>query len=117
MPLRVEAVRQRRRRRTTLALGFLVLLPFILVGAFALSSGSSNDTYVDLAKSGAVNFTMFTIYASTGFLLVVVVALFFATRSPVRRAGQPALPVGDAGPRAGYCAEADCAPDTASPGW
>jgi len=77
MPLRVEAVRQRRRRRTTLALGFLVLLPFILVGAFALSSGSSNDTYVDLAKSGAVNFTMFTIYASTGFLLVVVVALFF----------------------------------------
>lgn len=77
LPLSVEFVRQIRRRRTTLALGFLVLLPFILVGAFALSSGSSNDTYVDLAKSGAVNFTLFTVYASTGFLLVVVVALFF----------------------------------------
>ncbi|HEX3813382.1 MAG TPA: ABC transporter permease subunit [Mycobacteriales bacterium] len=77
LPLRVELVRQLRRRRTTLTLGFLVLLPFILVGAFALSSGSSNDTYVDLAKSGAVNFTMFTLFASVGFLLVVVVALFF----------------------------------------
>jgi ABC-2 type transport system permease protein len=77
LPLSVEFVRQIRRRRTTLALGFLVLLPFILAGAFALSSGSSNDTYVDLAKSGAVNFTMFTVYASTGFLLVVIVALFF----------------------------------------
>ncbi|MGH7490088.1 MAG: ABC transporter permease subunit [bacterium] len=77
MPLRVEAVRQLRRRRTTLTLGFLVLLPFILVGAFALSSGSSNDTFVDLAKTGAVNFTVFTVFASTGFLLVVVVALFF----------------------------------------
>jgi ABC-2 type transport system permease protein len=77
LPLWVEAVRQLRRRRTTLTLGFLVLLPFILVGAFALSSGSSNDTFVDLAKTGAVNFTMFTLFASVGFLLVVVVALFF----------------------------------------
>lgn len=77
LPLRVEAVRQLRRRRTVLTLGFLALLPFILVGAFALSSGSSNDTFVDLAKTGAVNFTMFTLFASTGFLLVVVVALFF----------------------------------------
>jgi ABC-2 type transport system permease protein len=77
LSVRTEAVRQFRRRRTVFALGFLVLLPFILVGAFALSSGASSDTYVDLAKTGAVNFTVFTIYASTGFLLVVIVALFF----------------------------------------
>lgn len=77
LPLRVEIIRQLRRRRTTLMLGFLALLPFLLVGAFTLSSGSSNDTFVDLAKTGGVNFTMFTLFASTGFLLVVVVALFF----------------------------------------
>jgi ABC-2 type transport system permease protein len=77
LSVRTEAVRQLRRRRTMLTLGFLLLLPFILVGAFALSSGSSDDTFVDLAKTGAVNFTIFTVFASTGFLLVVVIALFF----------------------------------------
>lgn len=76
-PVRVEASRQLRRRRTFFALGFLVLLPFILVGAFALSSNSSGSTYVDLAKTDAVNFTMFAVFASTGFLLVLIVALFF----------------------------------------
>lgn len=81
LPLRVEAVRQLRRRRTVFALGFLVLLPFILVAAFALGSDSSGTgagqtTLVDLATSGAVNFTVFTVFASAGFLLVVVVALF-----------------------------------------
>jgi ABC-2 type transport system permease protein len=79
LPVRVEVVRQLRRRRTMIALGFLALLPFILVGAFALSSNSdtANPTYVDLAKTSAVNFTMFAVYASASFLLVVVVALFF----------------------------------------
>lgn len=81
LPLRVEVVRQIRRRRTMFALGFLVLLPFILVAAFALGSDSNNatpgqTTLVDLATSGAVNFTIFAVFASAGFLLVVVVALF-----------------------------------------
>ncbi|HEX5493089.1 MAG TPA: ABC transporter permease subunit [Mycobacteriales bacterium] len=82
LPLRVEVVRQARRRRTVFALGFLVLLPFILVAAFALGStqngtdSSGQPTLVDLATSGAANFTIFTLFASAGFLLVVVVALF-----------------------------------------
>jgi len=78
--LRVESVRQLRRRRTQLALGFLVLLPFILLLAFELGSDSSDNrsgTLVDLATTSGENFTIFALFASTGFLLVVIVALFF----------------------------------------
>jgi ABC-2 type transport system permease protein len=77
--LRVEARRQLTRRRTQIALGFLVVLPFILVGAFSLGDPSSGDpqtALVDLATSGAANFTVFTLFVSSGFLLVVIVALF-----------------------------------------
>ncbi len=77
--LRVEVRRQLMRRRTQLTLGFLVLLPCLLAAAFELGSGSSDrgaPGLVDLATSGAANFTLFAIFASTGFLLVVVVALF-----------------------------------------
>lgn len=79
LPLAVEVRRQLQRRRTQLALGFLVLLPFLLVAAFELGSGDSGNGapgLVDVATTGAANFTLFTIFASTGFLLVVVVALF-----------------------------------------
>jgi ABC-2 type transport system permease protein len=80
LPLRVEALRQAKRRRTAFALGFLVLLPLILVGAFALAGPSNaqpgQTDLVDVATSGAVNFTIFTVFASAGFLLVVIVALF-----------------------------------------
>ena len=77
--LRVELRRQLLRRRTALAFGFLLVLPLLLVGAFSLGSGSSGGTtpgLVDLATRGATNFTLFTLFVSTGFLLVVVVALF-----------------------------------------
>lgn len=80
LALRVEVARQLRRRRTQLALGFLVLLPFLLAAAFKLGSGSDSrggaPALVDLATTGAANFTLFTLFASTGFLLVVVIALF-----------------------------------------
>jgi ABC-2 type transport system permease protein len=77
--LRVETRRQLTRRRTQFALGFQVVLPFLLVAAFKL--GNSNDrggapALVDLATTGAANFTVFTLFVSSGFLLVVVVALF-----------------------------------------
>ncbi len=77
--VRVEIRRQLRRRRTQLTLGFLVLLPLLLVGAFKLGSGQPGrgaPGLVDLATSGAANFTIFTLFAATGFLLVVVFALF-----------------------------------------
>ena len=59
--------------------GFLVVLPFLLVAAFQLGRGSNRrgaPGFVDLATTGAANFTMFTLFAATGFLLVVVFALF-----------------------------------------
>jgi ABC-2 type transport system permease protein len=79
LPLRVEVGRQWARRRTRLTLGFLVVLPFLLVGAFQLGNGRNRrgaPGFVDLATAGAANFTLFTLFAATGFLLVVVFALF-----------------------------------------
>jgi ABC-2 type transport system permease protein len=79
LPLGVEVRRQLTRRRTQLTLGFLVVLPFLLVGAFELGSEEGRSRapgLVDLATSGAANFTLFTLFAATGFLLVVVFALF-----------------------------------------
>ncbi|MGH3839802.1 MAG: ABC transporter permease [Pseudonocardiaceae bacterium] len=80
LPLRVELVRQLRRRRTVLALGFLVLLPFLLWLAFEIGRDEPNQggaTLVDLATASGSNFVVFTMFSSVGFLLVVVVALFF----------------------------------------
>jgi ABC-2 type transport system permease protein len=81
LPLRVELVRQLRRRRTVLTLGFLVVLPFLLWLAFEFGGNNEPDrggaTLIDLATASAANFVVFTLFSSTGFLLVVVVALFF----------------------------------------
>jgi ABC-2 type transport system permease protein len=79
-----EVRRQASRRRTQLSLGFLVLLPLIILLAFELGSDSNNDdngggafaSLVDLATSGGLNFALFCLAVSAGFLLVVVVALF-----------------------------------------
>ncbi len=79
LSLWVEARRQLTRRRTQISLGFLVALPFILVAAFSFGEpgrGNPQTALVDLATSGAANFTVFTLFVSSGFLLVVVVALF-----------------------------------------
>jgi ABC-2 type transport system permease protein len=79
LPLRVELRRQLSRRRTRLVFAFLVVLPLLLVAAFKLGSTSRDGQapgLVDLATTGAANFTLFTLFVSTGFLLVVVVALF-----------------------------------------
>jgi ABC-2 type transport system permease protein len=80
LPLRVELVRQLKRRRTQVAFALVALLPVILWFAFELAddgppTGSLN--LVDLAKGSAGNFAVFAVFASAGFLLVVVVALFF----------------------------------------
>ncbi|HEX5404756.1 MAG TPA: ABC transporter permease, partial [Pseudonocardiaceae bacterium] len=80
LPIRVELARQLRRRRTQLALGFLVILPFLLLIAFKIGNGNSNRNsgqFVDLATQSGSNFTVFALFASAGFLLIVVVALFF----------------------------------------
>ena len=80
LPLRVELIRQLRRRRVQVSLGFLAVLPFILLIAFKIGNGSSNRNsgqLVDLATVSASNFVVFSLFASAGFLLIVVVALFF----------------------------------------
>jgi ABC-2 type transport system permease protein len=82
-----EVRRQATRRRTQFALGFMVLLPLIVLGAFEWNPGGGDgdgdgdgnggfSALVDVATSGGPNFTLFTLFVSSGFLLIVVVALF-----------------------------------------
>lgn len=80
LPVRVELVRQLRRRRTQVSFALVALLPVLLWIAFELGddgppTGAPN--LVDLAKGSGANFAVFALFASAGFLLVVVVALFF----------------------------------------
>lgn len=80
LPLRVELVRQLRRRRTVLTLGFLAVLPLLLWLAFRVGQDSRNRggaTLADLATASGLNFVVFTMFSTVSFLLVVVVALFF----------------------------------------
>lgn len=80
--LRVEFVRQLKRRRTQFAALILIALPVLVALAFKISGGrgSSSDggapALVDLATTGGANFAMFCEFAAIGFLLVVIVALF-----------------------------------------
>lgn len=85
MPVWAEVRRQASRRRTQLALGFMVLLPLIILAAFEFGGNNGGDdnngggafgSLVDLATSGGLNFALFCLAVSAGFLLVVVVALF-----------------------------------------
>ena len=77
LPLAAEVRRQAARRRTQVVAGLLVVLPLLLVGAFALGDGGDGGApaLVDLATSGGGNFTLFVLFAVTGFLLTIVVAL------------------------------------------
>lgn len=79
LPLRVEVRRQVLRRRTQLTFGLLAVLPWLLLLAFLVGGdpGEQAPPLVTFATSGAVNFAMFLVFASSGFLLGVVVALFF----------------------------------------
>ena len=76
--LHVEFVRQLKRRRTQITFGLLLVLPVIIAIAFEVGGGAGSDApqLVELADSGGFNFALFTEFASVGFLLVVVVALF-----------------------------------------
>jgi ABC-2 type transport system permease protein len=83
LSIAAEWRRQASRRRTQLALGFMVLLPVIILIAFQFDSGGDDDngrgefgSLVGLATTGGLNFTLFSIFVSASFLLVVVVALF-----------------------------------------
>jgi ABC-2 type transport system permease protein len=89
LPLRVELIRQLRRRRTLIAFLLIVALPLIVVAAvkFGPSAepsdsgsgrrfGGGSLDLVGLATSGAWNFTVTMIFFASGFLLLIIVALF-----------------------------------------
>ncbi|TDD17312.1 ABC transporter permease [Nonomuraea diastatica] len=80
LPLRVEIVRQFKRRRTIVMFGLLLALPWILVIAFQFGpQGTDRDQSLrisDLATESGLNFAAFALSVSASFLLVVAVALF-----------------------------------------
>jgi ABC-2 type transport system permease protein len=86
LPYRVEFVRQLRRRRTAVAFLLMLLLPLIVVTAIKFGSDESSSdaggfaqgglNLIDLATSGAMNFTVVMIFFASGFLLTTVFALF-----------------------------------------
>lgn len=88
LPLRVELIRQLRRRRTLVTYGLLVLLPLLVVAAVkfgpsAQDSGGGGRRFgggsfdlVGLATSGAWNFAVTMLFFATTFLLILVAAIF-----------------------------------------
>ncbi|MFJ6697815.1 ABC transporter permease [Streptomyces sp. NPDC091272] len=85
LPLRVEARRQWRRRRTMVMAIILGALPFVLIAAFAIGgTPSENDggggggriNLMDTATQSGANFAATCLFVSAGFLLIIPVALF-----------------------------------------
>ncbi|MFF1438456.1 ABC transporter permease [Streptomyces sp. NPDC058295] len=80
LPLRVELVRQLKRRRTLVMGGILAALPFVLLIAFAIGGepgGRNNQvSLMDTATASGANFAAVNLFVSAGFLLVIPVALF-----------------------------------------
>jgi ABC-2 type transport system permease protein len=80
--LSVELRRQFKRRRTIGVFVLMAALPLILIGALQLGGSedaaqNSRINLVDVATASGLNFTLFVLFATTGFFLVVVFALFF----------------------------------------
>jgi ABC-2 type transport system permease protein len=85
LTIAAEWRRQAGRRRTRLLFAVLVALPLVMLAAFQIGgddegqapSGGRFSSMVDLATTGGLNFALFTVFVSSGFLLVVVVAVVF----------------------------------------
>jgi ABC-2 type transport system permease protein len=78
----VELRRQFKRRRTIGVFVAMAALPLILIGALHLGSGDRGGrnreiNLVDVATASGLNFTLFVLFAASGFFLVVVFALFY----------------------------------------
>lgn len=80
LPLRVEALRQLRRRRTAVMAGLMAALPFVLLIAFAIGDDEPGSrrriSLMDTATASGLNFTATALFVSAGFLLVIPFALF-----------------------------------------
>ncbi|GAB3203124.1 ABC transporter permease [Geodermatophilus arenarius] len=80
--LSVELRRQFKRRRTIGVFAAMVALPLVLIAALQLGASEEAQTnsrinLVDVATASGLNFTLFVLFATTTFFLVVVYALFF----------------------------------------
>ena len=80
--LGVELRRQFKRRRTIGVFARMAALPLILIGALQLGGAEEAEenarvNLVDVATSSGLNLTLFVLFATSGFFLVVVFALFF----------------------------------------
>ncbi|HKX15664.1 MAG TPA: ABC transporter permease subunit [Propionibacteriaceae bacterium] len=85
LPLSAEIGRQVRRRRTIGIFTVLAVLPLVLLLAFWLGddgNSSGERGFVDLAQESGANLVVFTLFASTSFLLIVIVALFAGDTVP-----------------------------------
>ncbi|MGW2237634.1 ABC transporter permease [Streptomyces sp. NPDC001759] len=79
LPLRVELIRQLKRRRTLVMGAILAALPFVLLIAFAIGNPGERGgqvTLMDTATASGANFAAVNLFVSAGFLLVIPVALF-----------------------------------------
>ncbi len=85
-PLRVELVRQLKRRRTLVAFILVIALPLIVVAAVKFGP-SANDNggggfgdgdldLVGLATAGGWNFALTMVFFASGFLLLILIAMF-----------------------------------------
>ncbi|MGY1840040.1 MULTISPECIES: ABC transporter permease [unclassified Modestobacter] len=80
--LGVELRRQFKRRRTLGVVALMAALPLLLIGALQLGGTEEAEentrvNLVDVASASGLNLTLFVLFATTGFFLVVVFALFF----------------------------------------
>jgi ABC-2 type transport system permease protein len=85
LPFRIELIRQLKRKRTLVALILVIALPLIVVTAvkFGPSSddggggfGDGDLDLVGLATSGGWNFALTMMFFASGFLLLILVAMF-----------------------------------------
>jgi ABC-2 type transport system permease protein len=87
LPFRVELIRQLKRKRTLIALILLIALPLIVVTAVKFGPSSDNNNggggfgdgdldLVGLATSGGWNFALTMMFFASGFLLLILVAMF-----------------------------------------
>jgi ABC-type transport system involved in multi-copper enzyme maturation permease subunit len=76
----VEIKRQAKRRRTLYSFLALVAIPLVIMIALLTNGGPPREgrppELVDVASSSGLNFALFTLLATSQFLLVVVVSLF-----------------------------------------
>ncbi len=79
--IKVEVLRQAKRRRTIYAFLALLAIPLIVMTALLVNGGANRPgggrpELVDVASASGLNFALFMLLATSQFLLVVVVSLF-----------------------------------------